>query len=304
MNKQKFEFTSVQTLAVLILAVMALLGNKGQYIAAGILLIWGIAKIFRLFFPYRYRQLLSVPQRMAKKATPPKEEPAEKPAPQKEEQPAPEEAKSPPSPAAAPIEKEAAEPIAVDSPDFEGILLQNICFRITERLQGAFADATWKWCCQNPLQELLKGPVRIQVFGTGAQQFTHADVLMERSGKIRIDMMVISPLKKCMAAVPVQALQKEVQSDPDDLDLDDWYELSASCILRATVDELFSRGYKCAFLGEDGVISVKENDQLVKQGRVEHMPSPMLWPDLLPLFEADDLKAKLEDGLIKLTWND
>lgn len=304
MNKSKFEFTSVQTLVVLILAVMALLGNRGQYIAAGILLVWSAAKIFRLLFPYRYRQLLSAPQKLTKKTAAPKAESVAAPTSSKEEQPIPEEAKVHPAPSVAPEEKEAAEPIVVNSPDFEGLLLQNVCFRITERLQGAFADATWKWCCQDPLSELLKGPVRIQVFGTGPQEFTHADVSMGHNGRIKIDMMVIAPLKKCMTAVAAPSPRDTVPPDSDGLDLEDWYELSASCILRATVDELFSRGYKCAFLGEDGVISVKENDQMVKQGRVEHMPGPMLWPDLLPLFEADDIKAELENDQIKLTWND
>lgn len=298
MNKPKLQFTSVSTLAVLLLAVMVLLGNRGQYIAAGILLVWGTVNIFRLCFPRQYREFLPIKHRPGK--------PAANRHAEHREAAQPEAVLSKNPDPVLQQEKPSEPPVAVvelESPDFEGILLQNIRFRITERLQSAFPEATWKWCDDNPLHELLQGTVRIQVFGT--RDFTHADVSLERSGKIKIDMMLIAPLKKSMAATSnPEQLVSTGASDPDSLDLEDWYELSASCVLRATIDELFSRGYRCAYLTEDGIISVQENEQMVKQGRLEHMPGPMLWPDLLPLFEADDLTAELEDSWIKLSWND
>ena len=162
-------------------------------------------------------------------------------------------------------------------------MLRHINFRITEKLQGAFPSATWRWETAKPLEQAVKGgSARIRL--SGVPDWNFADVLFERSGRIRLEMLSLRPL------------------DSDSVNLRDWYDLSASAVVRATIDEVYTRGYQELRIAEDGALYVLEQQEQVGQGRLPYLPGKKLWADLVPLFEEDDITATVEEDSILLTW--
>ena len=144
---------------------------------------------------------------------------------------------------------------------------------------------------------LRGGIARIRTFGTGDNNY--AEVQFEQSGSIRVNMLQLYELGAEKKPAPAD---KAKAADPDAVDLHEWYDLSASSAIRATIDEVYTRGYKTLYIGESGEVYVKENDQNVKQGKLSFMPGKKLWPDLVPCFADDDIIATVGDDEMTLTW--
>lgn len=98
-------------------------------------------------------------------------------------------------------------------------MLRHINFRITEKLQGAFPSAVWRWETAQPLEQAVKGgSARIRL--SGVPDWNFADVLFERSGRIRLEMLSLRPLEE------MQKPAKEgpvADGDPDSVNLQNWY---------------------------------------------------------------------------------
>lgn len=281
------KFISANTLAVLLFLSIALLkGNVGQFTVLGILAVWGAYNLFVLF---RHRWAKN--RQSGAKPAAPVNRPAHKPPVQAA------------IPALAPaVQVVAAPPQRMVIPEvpsnYKAVMLRHINFRITQKLQGAFPGATWSWCCENPADIAASGGIaRIRTFRTGDNNF--AEVQFEQNGSIKVNMLQLQALgedKKPKPAADGKAM------DADAVDLHEWYDLSASSVIRATIDEVYTRGYKTLYIGESGEVYVKENDQNVKQGKLSFMPGRKLWPDLVPCFADDDIMATVGDNEMALTW--
>lgn len=274
-----FKFTDLKCLAMMVLVIMAFCGDAGQYLLMAATLIWLIAKVLEL-------------HRSRKKAPPAQKGPA-KPASSPAVQPAPANrlaaAPQPPKPAA-------AKPQAID-PETEAVMLRHINFRITEKLQGAFPSAVWRWETEKPLEQAVKGgSARIRL--SGVPDWNFADVRFERSGRIRLEMLSLRPIEE----IGQQQAKSAPAADGDAVNLRDWYDLSASAVVRATIDEVYTRGYRELRIAEDGALYVLEQQEQVKQGRLSYLPGKKLWADLVPFFEEDDITAMVEEDDILLTW--
>lgn len=265
------KFISANTLAVLLFLSIALLkGNVGQLTVLGILAVWGAYNLFVLF---RHRWTKNR-QSGAKPAAPVNNRPAQKPPVQA--------APSAPAPA---VQVVAAPPQRMVIPEvpsnYKAVMLRHINFRITQKLQGAFPNATWSWCCENPADIAASGGIaRIRTFGTGDNNF--AEVQFEQNGSIKVNMLQLHALGEDKKPKPAG---EGKAADPDAVDLQEWYELSASSVIRATIDEVYTRGYKTLYIGESGEVYVKEDDQNVKQGKLSFMPGRKLcrtWSPVLP----------------------
>ncbi len=198
-----FKFTDLKCLAMMVLIIMAFCGDAGQYLLMAAALVWRFAKVLEL---HRSRK---------------KEPPAQK-------------GKAPAKPAAAPAVQpvQASRPVApvqqpkpavprpqLIDPEREGVMLRHINFRITEKLQGAFPSAVWRWETAKPLEQAVKGgSARIRL--SGVPNWNFADVLFERSGRIRLEMLSLRPLEE------MQKPAKEgpvADGDPDSVNLQNWY---------------------------------------------------------------------------------
>lgn len=276
-----FKFTDFKCLAMMFLIIMAFCGDAGQYLLMAATLIWLIAKVLEL---HRSRKK-EPPAQKGKVPTKPVSSLAIQPAPA-----------SRPAAAAQPPKPAAAKPQAID-PEMEAVMLRHINFRITEKLQGAFPAAVWRWETAKPLEQAVKGgSARIRL--SGVPDWDFADVLFERSGRIKLEILSLRPIEE----IGRQEAKSAPAADGDAVNLRDWYDLSASAVVRATIDEVYTRGYRELYVAEDGALYVQEQGEKVKQGRLSYLPGKKLWPDLVPFFEEDDITATVEEDDILLTW--
>lgn len=276
-----FKFTDFKCLAMMFLIIMAFCGDAGQYLLMAATLIWLIAKVLEL---HRSRKK-EPPVQKGKAPAKPESSPAVQPAPA-----------SRPAAAAQPPKPAAAKPQAID-PEMEAVMLRHINFRITEKLQGAFPSAVWRWETEKPLEQAMKGgSARIRL--SGVPDWNFADVRFERSGRIKLEMLSLRSLEE----IGQQQAKSAPAADGDAVNLRDWYDLSASAVVRATIDEVYTRGYRELHIAEDGALYVLEQQEQVKQGRLSYLPGKKLWADLVPFFEEDDITATVEEDSILLTW--
>lgn len=276
----RFKFTDFKCLAMMVLIIMAFCGDAGQYLLMAVTLIWLLAKVLEL---YRSRKK-EPPVQKGKAPAKPASSPAVQPAPA-----------SRPAAAAQPPKPAAAKPQPID-PEMEGVMIRHINFRITEKLQGAFPSAVWRWETEKPLEQAMKGgSARIRL--SGVPDWNFADVLFERSGRIKLEMLSLRSLEE----IGRQEAKSTPAADGDAVNLRDWYDLSASAVVRATIDEVYTRGYRELRIAEDGALYVLEQQEQVGQGRLSYLPGKKLWPDLVPFFEEDDITATVEEDDILLT---
>lgn len=276
-----FKFTDLKCLAMMFLIIIAFCGDAGQYLLMAVALVWLIAKVLEL---NRSRKK-ALPAQKGKVPAKPASSPAVQPAPASRPAAAPQ----PPKPAA-------ARPQAIN-PEMEAVMLRHINFRITEKLQGAFPSAVWRWETAKPLEQAVKGSLaRIRL--SGVPDWNFADVRFERSGRLRLEMLSLRPIEE----IGQQQAKSAPAADGDAVNLRDWYDLSASAVVRATIDEVYTRGYRELRIAEDGALYVLEQQEQVKQGRLSYLPGKKLWADLVPFFEEDDITATVEEDAILLTW--
>lgn len=275
-----FKFTDVKCLAVMILVIMAFCGDAGQYLTMAAALIWMAAKVMEVY-QSRKSQAPSTKKTPAKQPASPVQPP---------------QAARPAAPVQQAVKPAPPKPQTAD-PEMEAVMLRHINFRITEKLQGAFPSAVWRWETEKPLAQAVKGgSARIRI--SGAPDWNFADVLFDRSGRIRLEMLSLQPLEK----VGQQKAKGAPAADSDAVNLRDWYDLSASAVIRATIDEVYTRGYQELHIAEDGTLYVLEQQEQIKQGLLSHLPGKKLWEDLLPFFEEDDITATVGEDSILLTW--
>ena len=277
-----FKFTDLKCLAMMFLIIIAFCGDAGQYLLMAVALVWLIVKVLEL---NRSRKK-ALPAQKGKVPAKPASSPAVQPAPASRPAAAPQ----PPKPAA-------ARPQAIN-PEMEAVMLRHINFRITEKLQGAFPSAVWRWETAKPLEQAVKG-ISARIRLSGVPDWNFADVRFERSGRIKLEMLSLRPLGE-MQRPPEE--KPAADGDPDSVNLRDWYDLSASAVVRATIDEVYTRGYRELRIAEDGALYVLEQQAQVGQGRLSYLPGKKLWADLVPLFEEDDITATVEEDDILLTW--
>lgn len=276
-----FKFTDFKCLAMMVLIIMAFCGDAGQYLLMAVALVWLIAKVLEL----HHSRKKALPAPKGKVAAKPAAAPAVQPV----------QASRPAAPVQQP-KPAVPRPQPMD-PEMEAVMLRHINFRITEKLQGAFPSAVWRWETEKPLEQAVKGgSARIRL--SGVPDWNFADVRFERSGRIKLEMLSLRPLEE----IGQQQAKSAPAADGDAVNLRDWYDLSASAVVRATIDEVYTRGYRELRIAEDGALYVLEQQEQVKQGRLSYLPGKKLWADLVPFFEEDDITATVEEDDILLTW--
>ena len=295
---------SAGTFAVISILAIAFLPTEKAQLA--ILALVGLSVLYLLFLFFLSRPRAAIFQEKSPRQQKPKRSRREKPAPVKE----------------APAERISLDPgvvqefrqaadgkpaVALVVPDvpevpteYKVTMLRHINFRITEKLQAAFPGATWRWSCDDPLELAMSGG-EAKIYTYGADDYNQAEVLFLANGRIGLNMVTSKPLGNIGRVTP-PAKEPAAKEDPDSLDLRDWYEVSASPVIRATIDEVFTRGHKRLYIGENGDVFVVEDKSEVKQGKLQFVPSKKLWDELVPLFADDDITMAAEDSRMTLTW--
>lgn len=172
----------------------------------------------------------------------------------------------------------------------EALLLCQISHRVTGKLQSAYPNATWNWERQPIISDFLDGTIlRIQTKNTN--EFNHAELCLDQYGNLRLQMLVIEPLKK--SSEP----QKEPSVDPQA-----WYDLIGRSILEKVIQDVHSRGYQKLFINEQGEVYITEGKQKEVKETFEHFPPRVHWAALTDILKTDELAAVETDNGLELTW--
>lgn len=199
-----------------------------------------------------------------------------------------------------------AEISANRKPDIHAALLCQVSHRITEKLKSAFPDAVWDWTKRPDATALLDGEtVRISTANT--RDYNHAELKIDAYGNISLKMMLVKPLeetgtrKKKPEPAP-ETPGQEGQEETPVVDCRSWYELVGEKALAETITELNAHGHSQLSINGNGDILIRENKKMVPKSTLPHFPGKDYYRELIPIFEAAELKASVSNGNLKLSW--
>lgn len=177
--------------------------------------------------------------------------------------------------------------------DLEIILLRQISYRITDRLQSSFPDATWEFTKEIKPSYLLNGhSVRLSTRNTG--KYNYAEMSMDQYGTLHLKMMTVENLENHDS--PSDS-PKSSKPDPAS-----WYSLIGKPFLVELIGNLQARGYQKVFINEQGDVYILNGTEPDIKGRLDHFPPKTYWPQLLDVLAEDELIASQDENTLEITW--
>lgn len=198
---------------------------------------------------------------------------------------------------------EAVPPPPALSEHDESIMLQHIALRLSDKLKSAYPKATWQWLSPPLLSSVFRGnTIRISV--DNMDQYTHADILFDRYGRIHIEPMIVGSFKPVTPTDDLtDASAEELPPDkPDIVDVGIWYQLIGQKILDKTITELNAGGHSRLTIKENGDIIILRQKKEVVQDTLESFPPKQYWDELIELLEEYQLTAKNLNDKIIISW--
>ena len=201
-----------------------------------------------------------------------------------------------------PITPPSKSPVTEDTePDLEQkMMMQHISLRISEKLKSAYPDATWKWCNNPSLQEILRGATtRIKV--ESMAQFTHADITVDRFGRIHVEPMQIGSFGSAEPAGEADP-DEETTGEPSVVDVKAWYELVGQKVLETHITELNANGHSKLVIKENGDIVINHQKKEVLVTTLVAFPGKNYWNELVSILEENELNAKIAGNSLQVSW--
>lgn len=178
-------------------------------------------------------------------------------------------------------------------------ILQHISLRVTEKLKSAYSDATWIWNETPNLTDILNGAM-FRVTVSEMESYTHADILFDRFGRIRITPLIIGEFASTGNA---NAQPKaEETGEPAVIDVQSWYALIGKRTLEAIITDLNANGHSRLSIKENGDIVITRNKKETLRGTLDQFPPKNYWNEILKLLEEYELHGKAEKDHIIVSW--
>lgn len=187
-------------------------------------------------------------------------------------------------------------------PENSLFLIRQINFRITEQLKAVYPAVAWLWVRRPTTEELCRGGAwRIRV--SNAEPFNFGEVAINQSGKLTITM-----LQACLLQT-ISVTSKEEDGDLEEhellnrVDVKEWYEGEAECIIAAMIDNLNTQGHRSLIIHEDGEVFVEldaGNSQKVE--RIPKFPPRLVWEEICQVLKEDEITASIKPDGLALTW--
>lgn len=180
------------------------------------------------------------------------------------------------------------------------MMMQHISLRISEKLKSAYPDATWKWCNNPSLQDILRGATtRITV--ESMAQFTHADITFDRFGRIHVEPMQIGSFGSADPAGDADP-DEETTGEPSVVDVKAWYELVGQKVLETHITELNANGHSKLVIKENGDIVINRQKKEVLVTTLDAFPGKNYWNELVSILEENELTAKIAGNSLQVSW--
>lgn len=215
-------------------------------------------------------------------------------------------------PASAPVQENPKEPLppakpafpASDSREYETMLL-HIALRITEKLKSAYPQAVWQWKDTPDLQNILKGGT-IRILVENMDTYTHADISFDRFGRIHVEPMVIGSFadaeNRAGAKPEPGGADEETTPEPSVVDVRVWYELIGQKVLEELITDLNANGHSMLTIKENGDIVVSCQKKKILKATLDSFPGKAYWKELISLLEENELKGKISDNSLQVSW--
>lgn len=180
----------------------------------------------------------------------------------------------------------------------ELLLLRHVNHRISAYLRSTYGEVTWDWCEKYPEKLAVQGGIgRIRIYG--ASDFDHADVTLDRNAGIRYEMLrAVSLEEKNTPRNTADSLPPNKQP----VDPQIWYETQGRKVLETLVADLNSRGHSQLLLGENGDISIRQDQEDTVKDTLENFPARVYWPRLIQVLESEGLAAEATTRGITVSW--
>ena len=194
---------------------------------------------------------------------------------------------------------------ASDSRECQTVLL-HISLRITEKLKSAYPQSVWQWKDTPSLQGILNGETtRILVENMDA--YTHADISFDRFGRIHVEPMVIGsfaePTENSADERPESgSADAETNPEPSVVDVRVWYELIGQKVLEELITDLNANGHSMLTIKENGDIVVSCQKKKILKATLDSFPGKTYWKELLSILEENELKGKISDNSLQVSW--
>lgn len=215
-------------------------------------------------------------------------------------------------PASAVVQEHPEEPVppakpvfpAHDSREYETMLL-HIALRITEKLKSAYPQAVWQWKDTPDLQDILKGGT-IRILVENMDTYTHADISFDRFGRIHVEPMVIGSFAEAENGTDAKPqpgdADEETAPEPSVVDVRVWYELIGQKVLEELITDLNANGHSMLTIRENGDIVVSCQKKKVLKATLDSFPGKAYWKELISLLEENELKGKISDDSLQVSW--
>lgn len=215
------------------------------------------------------------------------------------------------TPSSAPVQDHPEEPVpparpafpASDSREYETMLL-HIALRITEKLKSAYPQAVWQWKDTPSLQGILSGGT-IRILVENMDTYTHADISFDRFGRIHVEPMVIGSFtdtENGTDAKPESGMDEETTPEPSVVDVRVWYELIGQKVLEELITDLNANGHSMLTIKENGDIVVSCQKKKILKATLDSFPGKTYWKELISILEENELKGKISDNSLQVSW--
>ena len=193
---------------------------------------------------------------------------------------------------------------ASDSREYETMLV-HISLRITEKLKSAYPQAVWQWKDTPDLQDILKGGT-IRILVENMDTYTHADISFDRFGRIHVEPMVIGSFADAengKSAKPEPGgADEETTPELSVVDVRVWYDLIGQKALEELITDLNANGHSMLTIKENGDIVVSCQKKKILKATLDSFPGKTYWKELLSILEENELKGKISDNSLQVSW--
>jgi len=181
------------------------------------------------------------------------------------------------------------------------ILLGHLSCRITEKLKSVFPDATWQWQEKLPERIAKGGTGRIRI--EGADEYSHADITVDKYFRLSFAMMKIVSLKD-VSGEESEAAETETPEAKETVQVNvaDWYEWVGKETLHEVITELNTRGYSRVFVKETGDVYVVEDGNESVKATLKEVPDKSRWSELVDVLVAGGLSGEIDNDRLVVAW--
>lgn len=190
-----------------------------------------------------------------------------------------------------------------DSREYETMLL-HIALRITEKLKSAYPQAVWQWKDTPSLQGILSGGT-IRILVENMDTYTHADISFDRFGRIHVEPMVIgsfADVENRTGTKPESGMGEETTPEPSVVDVRVWYELIGQKVLEELITDLNANGHSMLTIKENGDIVVSCQKKKILKATLDSFPGKTYWKELISILEENELKGRISDNSLQVSW--